>query len=49
MEVPHPVGGNIDWSFVDDNIIKEKYYNKEIRLCGFDHTSFEENYYGVVR
>ena len=40
VEVPHPKGGKIIWTCVDDNIIEEKEENREIGLIGFNYTLF---------
>ena len=42
MSVPHPKGGTIVWICVKDHIIDEKEDYKEIGLCGFNYSSFEE-------
>ena len=47
MSVPHPKGGNIVWTCVEDNIIKEKEDYKAIGLRGFDNKLFEDKEGGV--
>ena len=42
VSVPHPKGGVIVWTCVKDHIIDEKEEYKDIGLCGFDYTIFEE-------
>ena len=42
VSVSHTKGGKIVWTCVKDHIIDEKEDYKEIRLRGFDYSSFEE-------
>ena len=41
VSVPHTKGGNIVWTCVKDNTIKEKEKCKAIRICVFDYKLFE--------
>ena len=43
MEVPHLRWGKIVWTCVEDDIIEDKEDKRELGLCGFDITLFEEN------
>ena len=38
VQVPHPEGGGIIWTCVNDNIIEEKEENREIRLLSSNYT-----------
>ena len=49
VKVTHMKGSNIVWTCVEDNIIWDKEDNREIGLCGFDYTLFEEKKDGGVR
>ena len=49
MSVPHPKGGNIVWTFVNDNIIYKNEQYKDIGLRGFDYKLFEEEEGGGTR
>ena len=49
MLVPHPIGGNIVWTCVEDDTIEENEYYKAIGLHVFDYKSFEEDEGGGVR
>ena len=40
VEVTHPKGERIVWTCVEDNIIQEQEYNREIGLSGFNFTLF---------
>ena len=42
MSVPHPKGGNIVWTCVNNCIIDEKDQYKAIGLHEFDYKLFEE-------
>ena len=48
MAIAHPKGGNIFWTCVKDNVIKEKEDYKAIGLCGFDYKLFEEEEGGGI-
>ena len=48
MSVPHLKGGNIGWTFVKDNIIKENEDYKTIGPRVFDYKLFEEEEVGEV-
>ena len=41
MELLNPKGGNIVRNCVEDTVINEKKYYKEIRLSGFNYSLFE--------
>ena len=47
--VTYPKGGDIFWTCVKDNIIKEMYQYKAIILRMFDYKLFEEGEYGVIQ
>ena len=49
MSLPHPKGGNIVWNCVKDGIIAENEQYKDIGICGFDYTLFEEEEGGGIR
>ena len=49
MPVPHTKGGAIVWTCVKDHIIHEKEDYKDIGICGFDYTLFEEEEGGGIR
>ena len=42
VSVPHPKGGKIAWTCVKDHVIEEKEEYKEIGICGFNYSLFEE-------
>ena len=42
MSVPHPKGGELFWTCVNDNIINEKEQHEDIVIRGFDYKLFEE-------
>ena len=42
MSVPHPKGGDIVWTCMNNHIIDEKEQYQAIGLCGFDYKLFEE-------
>ena len=43
MSFLHPIGGNIFWTSVKDNIIKDKKDNKSLLLSGIYYKLFEED------
>ena len=49
MSVPHPKGGELFWTCVNDNIINEKEQHEDILLRGFDYKLFEEEESGGTR
>ena len=49
MSVPHPKGGDIVWTFLNNHIIDEKEKYKDIGLRGFDYKLFEEEEGGGTR
>ena len=46
LYVPHLKEGNIVWTCVEDNILEEKDYQKDIGLRGFGYTLCEEEEVG---
>ena len=47
--MPHPKGGKIVRTCVKDHVIEEKEDYKEIGLCGFDYSLFEQKKGGGKR
>ena len=42
MSVPHPKGGDIVWTCVNNHIINEKERKKSIGICGFNFKLLKE-------
>ena len=47
--MPHSKGGKIVWTCVKDQVIEDTEDYKEIELCGFDYSLFEEKKGGGKR
>ena len=48
MAVPHPKGGEIVWTCVEDNVLGEKEEYRAIGQRGFDYKRFKETEVGYI-